>query len=472
MQTLRARLVLSHLLPMLVVVPLMGIALIYMLETRVILPGLSRAYSGNGALVAEITRDHYRLWTDPAYAQTILTQVSAKLPARVMFITFDGRLLASSDPQDAESQYAYVINPLLLEAQNGRTVQQVYYNQRLQGEALDVWVPVIDPALGVIGIVRMTYKFTSILDEFVQLRTMIVVVLLIGLAFGGILGFTLAVNIDRPLRRVTQAVNQLAYSEKAEPLPVSGPRELRQLTESVNLLVEKLNNLEVSRRHLLANLVHELGRPLGALRSAVQALTKGADQDRPLYEELTSGMDGEIVRLQGLLGDLTHLYDQGLGNLELDCKPLDLKTWLPGVLSPWQTAAQAKNLNWEVKIPDDLPFVQADADRLAQAVGNLLSNAVKFTQSGGAVQINAGSHIQGVWLQVTDSGPGISKEEQQKIFEPFYRGSQGKRFPEGMGLGLNITRDIIAAHGGQLDVVSQPGKGSQFTIFLPVPKGQ
>jgi two-component system, OmpR family, sensor histidine kinase BaeS len=467
MRTLRTRLVLSHLLPMLVVVPLIGVALIYFLETQVLLPGFMHAYSGNAALIAEITSDQQRIWSDPVYAQTILARVSPRLSARVMMFTSEGRLLASTDPTDSNSIMHLLVHPSLIEAQKGNVVQQVYYNQQLQGDALDIWEPVITPGQGVVGIVRITYLFKSIAEQFIQLRSVIIGVLLLGLAFGGILGFTLALTIVRPLQRTTTAVYQLANGVRTQRLPVSGPAELRNLAGAFNFLVERTNMLEEARRHLLANLVHELGRPLGALRSGVQALMKGAVRDPELAGELLVGMDGELGRLQVLLGELTHLYDQVLGTLELDRKPVDLPRWLCEVLIPWQIAAQEKNLNWQMDLPDDPVTVQMDALRMGQAVGNLVSNAVKFTPPGGTVLIAVKPEDNVVRIQVSDSGPGIPNDEKMRIFDPFFRGSQGKRFTEGMGLGLSIAKDLVEAHGGSLDFYSEVGRGSQFIITLP-----
>ena len=140
--------------------------------------------------------------------------------------------------------------------------------------------------------------------------------------------------------------------------------------------------MELARRQLLANLVHELGRPLGALRSAIHALSKGAADDPQLLYDLTTGMDEETARLQHVLEDLAHLHDQVLGTLEMNLKPIDLSEWLPRMLLPWQEAALEKKLEWRAEIPADLPTVQADPVRLAQIVGNLASNAVKYTPPG------------------------------------------------------------------------------------------
>lgn len=113
--------------------------------------------------------------------------------------------------------------------------------------------------------------------------------------------------------------------------------------------------------------------------------------------------------------------------------------------------------------------------RLGQAVGNLVSNAIKFTPPGGVIEISAGISPGALgdeeWIRVCDSGPGIPPEEQARVFDPFYRGSQGKRFVEGMGLGLSIAYDLVEAHGGRLELESSPGKGSTLTIYLPLKAG-
>jgi signal transduction histidine kinase len=226
--------------------------------------------------------------------------------------------------------------------------------------------------------------------------------------------------------------------------------------------------LEATRRRLLANLVHELGRPLGALLAGTQALQGGAVEEEALRQELLSGMQDEIGRLRHLLDDLAGLYDKTLGAMEMTVKPLDLGAWLPGVLAPWREAALEKGLEWQAAIPGDLPSIPADADRLAQVIGNLLSNAIKFTPSGKAISVETHKEDHGLALIVRDTGPGIPRAEQKHIFEPFHRVSNGKRFPQGMGLGLAIARDIALAHGGSLKLTRSSPEGSEFALWLPL----
>ena len=200
----------------------------------------------------------------------------------------------------------------------------------------------------------------------------------------------------------------------------------------------------------------------------IEALSHGANRDPQFYQELLEGMDQETARLQRLLEDLSHLHEQALGVLELDRQTLDLNTWLAETLIPWQQAALNKRLHWNIHVPTSLPVVQADPLRLGQIIGNLVSNAIKYTPGGGAVTVEAGEDGAYVWIRISDTGPGIPAADQEKMFEPFVRGGQGKRFPQGLGLGLSIARELVEAHGGRLELESEAGFGSKFTVRLPL----
>ena len=172
--------------------------------------------------------------------------------------------------------------------------------------------------------------------------------------------------------------------------------------------------------------------------------------------------------MQPLLDDLSLLHGQVQGTIQLNRRPVAISEWLPPILLPWRAVAQEKGLQWQTNIPLDLPTLNIDPDRLAQVVGNLLSNALKYTPEDGAVSVSAAGSAGELLIRIKDTGPGIRPEEQERIFEPFYRSQEKRRFPQGLGLGLTIARDLVEAHGGRLELDSTPGSGSCFTIHLPV----
>jgi two-component system sensor histidine kinase BaeS len=467
-KSLRNRLILSHTLPFLIIISLMGIAIVYFGETRFLLPELTKQLVSDARFVSTVARDEPQIWVNPAEAELFVTQVNPNSLARAMLLTPDGTLLASTQPSDLPFVGKLYNLPNQNDLQSGDSVSIANYSPRLGLEVIDVYFPVTDANSNLIGIVRMTYLRENVYQEFAQLRSFMSWVLGISLLAGILLGSILALTINRPIKTATQAVFDLAHGDISLQIDEKGPEEVRTLLQAVNYLATRLHELENSRKQLLSNLVHELGRPLGALRAAISALQKGAAKDKSTMEEYLIGMDGEAARLQHLLNDLAHVQGQILGTLELNRQPIDLRKWLPTVLSPWQAAAEEKNIYWDVTLPADLPALIADPDRLAQAIGNLTSNAIKFTPSGRKVTVSAGMLGGEVWIRVSDDGPGISQDDIDKIFVPFYRGKHGGRIPQGMGLGLGIARELIHAHRGRLEVKSDPGEGSQFTIWLPL----
>ncbi|MFC2046341.1 sensor histidine kinase [Chloroflexota bacterium] len=465
-RTLRGQLILSHVLPILLIVPLVGIALVYILETQVLLAGLSDEMLRQGGQTADQASNQPLIWSDAVEAQRFVTGFQVRTESHVMLVDPRGNLLASSEPDDDAQPGQPLDLPNLQEALAGQEHVQVNYVQSLQANVVQVLVPVMGPNQEVMGVVGLSQHLSDVQDQFTRLRYLIAIVLAVELVLGVVIGLALALRLGRSLGRVTDAIDGVATGQRWEALPVEGPEEIRTLLGAFNTLIERLRVLEESRRRLLANLVHELGRPLGALQSALQALLSGAEQDPGLRHELLEGMDGQVRRLRPLVDNLADLHGQVLGTLELNRQPVALGDWLRRAVVPWRQAAHEKGLSWQMDIPDALPVVEIDPDRLAQVLGNLLSNAIKYTPEG-TVAVEASAEEDGVAIVVRDTGIGISPAEQTRIFEPFYRSRRDTRFPQGMGLGLSIARDLVIAHGGRLDVESSPGRGSRFAIWLP-----
>jgi two-component system sensor histidine kinase BaeS len=472
MKSLRSRLVLSHTLPMLILVPVVGVVLIYTLETQVLLANASQELTKQAYLVAELAEVHEDLWSDTAVAQQFVTHLTPILSTRVMLLDARGLLVASSDPDDAE-QLGQVLSVVGMEkVQALQTNVRVEYSRNLGAEVIDVLVPITarsQPQL--VGAVRLTHQLSSLYEQFLRLRYVILGVLAAELLLGAVVGWLLALGLANNLSNLTESVQKLAAETQPELLPEKGPEEMRHLLHAFNTLVQRLRSAEETRRRLLTNLVHELSRPLGAMLSAVQALLSGGEEDPAFRRELLEGIQSEMRRLQRLLGDLVQLRDRQTDGIALHRQPTALSEWLPQTLSPWREAAQEKGVEWQAVLSPDLPTVEIDADRLGQALGNLLSNAVRYTPAGGTVSVDAGSDEDAVWIRVSDSGAGIALEEQVHVFEPFYRAQAGRRFPQGMGLGLTIAHDLVEAHGGRLEMESTPGQGSRFTIWLPLDRG-
>jgi len=469
--TLRRRFILSHILPFLVILPLMGIVLVYVLETNLIIQNLASELQGEAILIGVMSRDYPEIWENPTMAQNFVSSMSGLVQTRIMILDSKGIIMASSDPLDANRTGESAQSQAISMSSTGEIITLTSYNQRMQNEVVDVFVPILHESSGTLGYIRLTHRLADVYQRFLSLRYIILGVVFGGLIMGGLLGYMSAITVERPIKKVSQAVCDIASGAKTENIKEEGPEETKTLIHSVNIMVDRMNVLATSRKQLLANLVHEIGRPLGALRSASDALLGGASRDEDLQEELLLGMRSEVDRLGRLLDDLSRLYDQVLGSLELNIKPVNIHDWLINALAPLREDAQTKGLTLVYSIPRDLPEINIDPDRMGQALGNLVNNAIKYVHPQGRIEIGAGVRGGELWMRISDNGPGIPQEEQQKIFEAFYRYQTGARFPQGMGLGLSISNDVVKAHGGRIELRSEPGKGSHFTIWLPlVPK--
>jgi two-component system sensor histidine kinase BaeS len=467
MRTLRGRLIVSHILPLVLVVPLAAAALIYILETQVQLTNLADEMMEQGATTASMASNQPAIWADLSEAQRFVTLYSISSRSQVMLFDANGNLLAASEA----GGNAPVDQPLDLgdvhAALAGERNVHVNYSTSLQAEIVQVFVPVVGPNQEVMGAVHMTQGLSQLHDRFTRLRRLILGALAVDLVLGVIIGLILALSLGRSLQRVTDGIYGVASGRQWETLPEQDPKEIRMLLRAFNTLIERLRLLEDSRRHLLANLVHELGRPLGAIQSALHALLGGADTDPELRRELLEGMDDQVQRLRPLVDSLADLHGQVLGTLELNLEPVTLGDWLPRTVAPWRQTAHDKGLHWEIDIRVPAAVVEVDPDRLAQALGNLLSNAIKYTPQG-TISVEAFAQDGKLAIVIGDTGIGVAPLEQDRIFEPFYRSRRDKRFPQGMGLGLSIARDLVVAHGGRLQVESVPNEGSRFTITLPL----
>jgi signal transduction histidine kinase len=466
-KTLRGQLVLSHILPSLVVIPLMGIALVFFLESTFILPRLENQLADEAVLITNFARVKPEIFNDVQLARSLLEDVGLETATRLMILDPEGRLLASSDAEDDSRLNQVLAIDAIKQVQDGTIAKELDFSRGLHGEVVDIFAPVIDLEGRLIGIIRVSYRFATIADQLMEVRYLIMGILLIGILLSAVLGVLLAINIDYPIRKVSHAVFDLARGTRVDPLPEQGPAEIQVLQKAVNFLVTRLRDLEQNRHQLLANLIHEIGRPLGSLRITIQLLRSGSKVDPPVLDELLEGMEMQTSILRRLLEDLSQLHDQLVGSLELKLETVNLSEWLPVILHSERDAALRKGLQWKVDIPGNLPVLEIDPQRISQVVTNLITNAIKYTPRGESVSASAGEQDKMVWIRISDTGPGIPVDEQQKIFDPFFRGTQKQRIKQGMGLGLSISRDFVEAHHGRLQVESTHGLGSSFTIWLP-----
>jgi len=268
------------------------------------------------------------------------------------------------------------------------------------------------------------------------------------------------------------------FEQREIELVESFARQAAIAIENVRLFNEiqqKSAQLEVANRHkseFLANMSHELRTPLNAIIGFSEVLLQRMFGE--LNEQQADYLDDIVSsgrHLLSLINDILDLSKIEAGRMELEAAPFSLVAALNNAVTLVRERAQSHGIKLALEVAPELDTVVADERKLKQVVVNLLANAVKFTPDGGTVSIRAERDNGEVRLSVHDTGIGIAAEDQQRIFEEFQQAShQGERSREGTGLGLTLTKRMVELHGGTITVQSAPGKGSTFTVALPLMK--
>jgi signal transduction histidine kinase len=273
-------------------------------------------------------------------------------------------------------------------------------------------------------------------------------------------------GMTQPLRDMAQAARRMETGDYTQRVHTSSRDEVGQLAQAFNRMSAELDQLERLRRDLVANVSHELKTPISALRAHLENLLDGVERPDPETLQVMLAQSERLGRLVDQLLDLSRLES---GDVPLHREEVALAPLVSQVLSEIEVAGAGRSVELERAVPEDLPAVYADRERIHQVLFNLLDNAVRFTPAGGRVTVSADRHDGSVDVHVADTGPGIPPEHLPRLFERFYRADPARSQKEGgTGIGLAIARSVVEAHGGRIWADSSPGQGSVFTFELPV----
>jgi len=228
-----------------------------------------------------------------------------------------------------------------------------------------------------------------------------------------------------------------------------------------------LYRLEAVRRDFVSNISHELRTPLASIKALVDTLRDGALSDPPAAEHFLERMEIEVDSMTQMVQELLELSRIESGQAPLRLFPSKIAPLIEPAVDRLRAQATRADLTLTVVLPDDLPLVMVDTDRIRQVIINLVHNAIKFTPAGGYITVTGRAVREGVIISVADTGIGIPAEDATRIFERFYKADRA-RSGGGTGLGLAIAKHTIQAHNGRLWVESIEGKGSTFSFTLPL----
>ena len=282
-------------------------------------------------------------------------------------------------------------------------------------------------------------------------------------------GLLLTRSALQPIRRLTHAVQRIIRTGRTDSrVPLtggSGDDAIDELTTLFNAMLDKIEGLVTAMRGALDNVSHDLRTPLTRLRgSAEMALAAPPDLDR--YREALADCVEESDRVLVMLNTLMDISEAESGAMELRREPVRLGEVVARAVDLYRDVADARGVVLEASVPEDV-VVTADRTRLEQVAANLIDNAVKYTPPGGRVDVDVARVGSRAILRVRDTGTGIPAAELPRIWDRLFRGD-ASRAERGLGLGLSLVKAVVEAHGGTVDVASELGRGSTFTITLPL----
>ena len=267
----------------------------------------------------------------------------------------------------------------------------------------------------------------------------------------------MAVNLGE----FVDAAGRIEAGEYGVEVAERGPRELRSLARAFNAMSARLATADRNRRTFVADMTHELRTPLAIIRGQAEGIGDGV---YPGDQAHVSPILDATESLETLVDALATMTLADVGSLRLKREAVDVPVLVTTSLAAFQSAADAAGVRLVPELAPDLPSVDADPARIRGVLGNLLSNAIRYTPSGGTVTVGAARSGDMVAFAVRDTGQGIPSELRPRIFERFVKGSGSP----GSGLGLAIAKDVVSAHGGTIEAISDPGKGTEIRFTLPV----
>ena len=331
-------------------------------------------------------------------------------------------------------------------------------------------IPIYDntPVKGIEGVLVITASTEEILslmdaveDKLLFLQLLVVLILM--------LASMVAVTVLlQPFKELQRKLNQVAAGPLDTDISTDGYRETKEIARTVGSTISKLKEVDQSRQEFVSNVSHELKTPITSIRVLADSLMGMGEAPVELYREFMEDISDEIDRENKIIDDLLSLVKIDKSEAEINLSQVDIVVLVKQILKRLRPIANKRKVQL---ILESIRGVTADVDetKLSLAISNLVENAIKYNSPEGWVRVTVDADHKFFYVKVADSGIGIPEEEQDRIFERFYRVDKARsRQTGGSGLGLAITRRVILIHKGAIRLTSKEGEGSTFTVRIPL----
>ena len=388
---------------------------------------------------------------------------------RITIIDNDGSVLADSETGNPETMENHKNRKEVKEAFQDGFGTKVRNSSTIKGSMM--YAAYCSPTQH--KVIRISIHHDVITDLMKMMVPSIVISLLLALSVAGVLTNKFADSVTKPILEISHKLEGI-YDEKIDfNFPHYQYDELNiiartttDMSKSVQDYIRKLEKEKTIRQEFFSNASHELKTPLTAIRGYAELLQSGMASDTQMQKEFLGRIHSEVEEMTSLINDILMISRLETKELMPTKEMLCVKSVAEEVKKTLKPLADENNVSLEIHCCDD--FVYMDRSHLQGILSNLMGNAVKYNRPGGFVQTDITMDSTSLSIRVEDSGIGIAKEDQKRIFERFYRVDKGRsKRVAGTGLGLSIVKHVTEFYGGCVSVESQSGVGSTFLVQLP-----
>ena len=320
---------------------------------------------------------------------------------------------------------------------------------------------------GQIGALLFVSRIQGLVDSLGTVQIQLIRVFAVIAVGALLLALLLSQVLTKPITDLSRTMRKMGKGDLSVRAPVHGSGELRELAENYNTMASQLERLDKSRNQFVSNASHELRTPLTTMKIMLETVMYEPNMPPELRTEFMQDMNHEIDRLTGIVTDLLTLTRLDNGNEQMQTEAVDMSALTEETIRMLTPAAEKRGQELAGFVTPGL-VLNGDRSKLSQILYNLTDNAIKYTPDNGHIAVSLGEKDDCIVWRVKDDGVGIPPEDQEHIFERFYRVDKARsRETGGTGLGLSIVKQLVAMHGGTISVVSASGNGAVFTVELP-----
>lgn len=393
---------------------------------------------------------------------------------KVQYDTFDERCgvrLSLSEVYtvlrgESDSDYGFH-----LQDGGGQTQAASLFDSLTGRDVSQIWVGCFVSALhggGENGALALIVSVQDTVDSLVVIRDRMLLISLTALVAVLVTAGFITRIVTKPVAELSAGIERMSKGDYQHRVHVPGRGEMAQLAAAFNQMSEQVHNLDEARNQFVSNASHELKTPLATIKILVESMMYEDGMDPALRREFLTDIDKEIDRLSSVVGDLLTLVHIDSHKLKLRREMMVLADTVRETVSRLTPLAKKRKQEIGVKIADECEMF-ADPGKLAQVCYNIIENAIKYTPDGGRITVSLHKEGRDAVLEISDTGVGIPQEDVPHVFDRFYRVDKARsRDTGGTGLGLSIVQQIVRLHAGSVTVQSERGKGTTFTVQLPV----